>query len=92
MNANLANLQHNCRFTLGFRSTIRGTVEVVESKADIDLPLESSPQGLAPHGIVGSGQLNYGTRDVGPPKVVGDAGEARHRLLRDVRREGQGRL
>ena len=72
VNASLTNLERDCRFKLEFRSTIRGGAAVAESKAesDIDVAIEL-PRGLAPRPLKGTSTLQYDTRDVGPPKVVG---------------------
>jgi hypothetical protein len=72
INGSLSNLRRECRFTLDVQSTIRGGQVVAESKTSAQVPLEAGPNGFAPHGVVGSAALDYDTRDVGPPKMVGD--------------------
>jgi hypothetical protein len=67
----LRNLRSQCRFTLELRSTIRGTVDVTESKADANVPIESKTDKFVPDGVTGSAQLTYDTRDIGPPKLQG---------------------
>jgi hypothetical protein len=71
--AELAKLERDCRFTLEFDSTIAGATESTRSdaKTKVDLTVHF-PRGLMSRGLTGSHPLNYDTRDVGPPKLVGD--------------------
>ncbi|HKS53834.1 MAG TPA: hypothetical protein VJS12_01045 [Steroidobacteraceae bacterium] len=71
--AGLAKLERDCRFTLEFDSTIAGATEATRSdaKTKVDLTVHF-PRGLVSRGFTGSHPLNYDTRDVGPPKLVGD--------------------
>ena len=71
--AALSNLERDCRYTLEFDSTIVGPLESTkaEAKASVDLAVYF-PRGIEPSGLSGSKQLPYNTRDIGPPKVVGD--------------------
>jgi hypothetical protein len=71
--AALANLEHDCRYTLEFDSTISGATEATRSEAKTRVDLEVHfPRGYPPTGLTGSHPLNYNTRDVGPPRLVGD--------------------
>lgn len=71
--AALSNLERECRYTLEFDSTISGATEATRSNAKTKVDLEVHfPRGYTPTGLTGSHPLNYDTRDVGPPKLVGD--------------------
>jgi hypothetical protein len=71
--AALSNLEHDCRYTLEFDSTIAGATEATRSDAKTKVDLEVHfPRGYTPTGLTGSHPLHYNTRDVGPPKLVGD--------------------
>jgi len=72
--AALSNLERDCRYTLEFDSTIAGSIETTkaEAKTTVDLQVYF-PRGVEPLGLSGSKPLNYNTKDVGPPKVVGNA-------------------
>ncbi len=72
--AALTNLERDCRYTLEFKSTIAGSTESTraEAKTNVDLDIYF-PRGVEPLGLNGSKPLNYDTRDVGPPKVMGNA-------------------
>jgi hypothetical protein len=71
--AALSNLEHDCRYTLEFDSTISGATETTHSNAKTKVDLEVHfPRGYNSTGLTGSHPLNYDTRDVGPPKIVGD--------------------
>ena len=71
--AALTNLERDCRYTLEFDSTISGATEATRSEAKTRVDLEVHfPRGYASTGLTGSKPLNYNTRDVGPPKIVGD--------------------
>jgi hypothetical protein len=72
--AALSNLERNCRYTLEFDSMIAGSTETTraEAKTRVDLAVYF-PRGVEPLGLNGSKPLNYNTRDVGPPKVMGHA-------------------
>jgi hypothetical protein len=71
--AALSNLEHDCRYTLEFDSTISGATEATRSTAKTKVDLEVHfPRGYTPTGLNGSHPLHYDTRDVGPPKIVGD--------------------
>lgn len=69
----LAKLENNCRFTLEFDSMIAGATETTRSdaKTKVDLAVYF-PRGEVSRGLTGSHPLNYNTRDVGPPRLVGD--------------------
>ena len=70
--AALSNLERSCRYTLEFNSTIAGATETTRSDAKTKVDLQVHfPRGVEPLGLSGSQPLNYDTRDVGPPKVVG---------------------
>jgi hypothetical protein len=71
--AQLAKIERDCRFTLEFDSTIAGATETTRSdaKTTVDLTVHF-PRGIASRGLTGSHPLRYDTRDVGPPKLVGD--------------------
>jgi hypothetical protein len=71
--AELAKLERDCRFTLEFDSMISGATEATrsEAKTNVDLAVHF-PRGEVSRGLTGSHPLNYNTRDVGPPKLVGD--------------------
>jgi hypothetical protein len=71
--AALSNLERDCRYTLEFDSTISGATEATrsEAKTKVDLAVHF-PRGYTPTGLTGAHPLNYNTRDVGPPKIVGD--------------------
>jgi hypothetical protein len=72
--AALSNLERDCRYTLEFDSTIVGSTEITKSEAKTKVDLEGYfPRGVEPLGLSGSKPLDYNTRDVGPPKVVGNA-------------------
>jgi hypothetical protein len=69
----LAKLERDCRYTLEFDSVIAGATESTRSDAKTKVDLEVHfPRGYTPTGFNGSHPLNYNTRDVGPPKLVGD--------------------
>jgi hypothetical protein len=70
--AALSNLERDCRYTLEFDSTIAGSTETTkaEAKTKVDLQVHF-PRGVEPLGLAGSKPLEYNTRDVGPPKVMG---------------------
>jgi hypothetical protein len=70
----LSNLERDCRYTLEFDSTIVASHEITkaEAKTKVDLDIYF-PRGIEPLGLNGSKPLTYDTRDVGPPKVIGDA-------------------
>jgi hypothetical protein len=69
----LAKLERDCRYTLEFDSVIAGSTESTRSDAKTKVDLEVHfPRGYTPTGFNGSHPLNYNTRDVGPPKLVGD--------------------
>ena len=71
--AALSNLERDCRYTLEFDSTISGATEATRSEAKTRVDLQVNfPRGYASTGFTGSKPLNYNTRDVGPPKIVGD--------------------
>jgi hypothetical protein len=71
--AALTKLEGDCRFTLEFDSTIAGATEATRSDAKTKVDLEVHfPRGYTSTGFTGSHPLNYNTRDVGPPKLVGD--------------------
>jgi hypothetical protein len=71
--AALTKLEGDCRFTLEFDSTIAGATEATRSDAKTRVDLEVHfPRGYTSTGLTGSHPLNYNTRDVGPPKLVGD--------------------
>lgn len=71
--AALTNLERDCRYTLEFDSTISGATEATRSEAKTRVDLEVHfPRGYVSQGFMGSKPLNYNTRDVGPPKIVGD--------------------
>jgi hypothetical protein len=71
--AALSNLERDCRYTLEFDSVIAGATESTRSDAKTQVDLEIHfPRGYTPTGFNGSRPLNYNTRDVGPPKLVGD--------------------
>ena len=71
--AALSNLERDCRYTLEFDSVISGATEATRSEAKTRVDLEVHfPRGYASTGLTGSKPLNYNTRDVGPPKIVGD--------------------
>jgi len=71
--AALSNLERDCRYTLEFDSTISGATEATRSNARTRVDLEVHfPRGYTPTGLTGSYPLRYDTRDVGPPKLVGD--------------------
>jgi hypothetical protein len=71
--AELSRLEADCRYTLEFDSTISGAMEATRSEAKTRVDLEVHfPRGYTPRGFTGSHPLNYNTRDVGPPKLVGD--------------------
>src|SRR5688572_26570733 len=71
--AALTNLERDCRYTLEFDSTISGALEATRSEAKTKVDLEVHfPRGYAASGLTGSKPLDYNTRDVGPPKIVGD--------------------
>ncbi|MBC8027985.1 MAG: hypothetical protein H7Y89_18490 [Steroidobacteraceae bacterium] len=72
--AALTNLERDCRYTLEFKSTIVGSTEITKSEANTSVDLAIYfPRGIEPLGLNGSKPLSYDTRDVGPPKVVGNA-------------------
>jgi hypothetical protein len=69
----LSKLENDCRYTLEFDSTIAGATEATRSDAKTRVDLEVHfPRGYNPTGLTGAHPLNYNTRDVGPPKIVGD--------------------
>ena len=71
--AALAKLERDCRFTLEFDSTIAGATEATRSDAKTRVDLQcTSLAATCRAGLTGSHPLNYDTRDVGPPKLVGD--------------------
>ncbi|MEO8061949.1 MAG: hypothetical protein ABI821_04285 [Pseudomonadota bacterium] len=72
--AALSNLERDCRYTLEFKSTIVGSTETTkaEAKTSVDLQIYF-PRGVEPLGLNGFKPLTYDTRDVGPPKVIGNA-------------------
>lgn len=71
--AALSNLERDCRYTLEFDSTISGATEATRSVAKTRVDLEVHfPRGYTSTGLTGAHPLNYDTRDVGPPKIVGD--------------------
>jgi hypothetical protein len=71
--AALSNLERDCRYTLEFDSVISGATEATRSEAKTKVDLEVHfPRGYLSTGLAGSKPLNYNTRDVGPPKIVGD--------------------
>jgi hypothetical protein len=70
--AALSNLESSCRYTLEFNSTIAGSMEATRSDAKTRMELQVHfPRGVEPLGLSGSQPLNYTTKDVGPPKLVG---------------------
>jgi hypothetical protein len=70
----LSNLERDCRYTVEFDSTIVGPTEITNSEARTKVDLEVYfPRGIEPTGLNGAKPLKYNTRDVGPPKVVGNA-------------------
>lgn len=70
--ANLSNLERECRFKLELQSTITGTMELAQAKAETKVDLAMSvPEEFAPKAFKGSSSLKYVTRNTGPPKVVG---------------------
>jgi hypothetical protein len=70
--AALSNLEQSCRYTLEFNSTIAGSTETTRSDAKTRLDLQVHfPRGVEPLGLSGSHPLDYVTKDVGPPKLVG---------------------
>lgn len=71
--AALSNLERDCRYTLEFDSTIVAAHEITKSEAKTKVDLDVYfPRGVEPLGLSGSKPLAYNTRDVGPPKVIGD--------------------
>jgi hypothetical protein len=72
--AALTNLERDCRYTLEFDSTIVGSTEITKAEANTKVDLAVYfPRGVEPLGLSGSKPLTYNTRDVGPPKVLGNA-------------------
>lgn len=69
----LSNLERDCRYTLEFESTIYGATETTrsEAKTRVDLAVHF-PRGYTSSGLTGARPLNYNTRDIGPPKLIGD--------------------
>lgn len=69
----LSNLERDCRYTLEFESTIYGAMETTrsEAKTRVDLAVHF-PRGYTSSGLTGARPLNYNTRDIGPPKAIGD--------------------
>ncbi len=73
VHAALVNLQANCQLQIDFESRIRGTTEATDSTAKSELDASiSAPDHQPSVSYRGQGQLKYETKDVGPPKVVGD--------------------
>jgi len=73
VHANLVNLQSNCRLLIEFESRIRGTTEATDSKAMSKLEAGiDAPDHQPTVSYRGKGNLDYVTKDAGPPKVVGD--------------------
>ena len=73
VHGSLVNLQANCQLQIDFESHIRGTTEATDSKATSKLEASiSTPDHQPSVSYRGQGQLDYQTKDVGPPKVVGD--------------------
>jgi hypothetical protein len=71
--AALSDLERDCHYTLELDSTIAGATEATRSDAKTRVDLEVHfPRGETSTGLTGSHPLNYNTRDVGPPKLVGD--------------------
>jgi hypothetical protein len=69
----LVNLQANCELRIDFESRIRGTIEATDSQAKARLDASiSTPDHQPSVSYRGTGTLDYETKDVGPPKVVGD--------------------
>lgn len=72
LSAALSNLERDCKYTLEFDSTIIGATEVTRSNAKTKVDLEANfPRVAISHGLMGSHPLHYDTKDVGPPKKVG---------------------
>ena len=73
VHGSLVNLQANCQLQIDFKSRIRGTTEATDSTAKSQLNASiSAPDHQPSVSYRGQGQLKYETKDVGPPKVVGD--------------------
>lgn len=91
--AALSNLERSCRYTLEFNSTIAGSTETTRSDAKTRLDLQAYfPRGVEPLGLSGSQPLNYNTRDVGPPKIVGHPMLAKLATPCYVASEGSGKV
>jgi hypothetical protein len=69
----LARLESDCRYNarVRLRDRRRNRVDAVR-REDQGRSRGALPQGYTPTGYNGSHPLNYNTRDVGPPKLVGD--------------------
>ena len=73
VHASLVNLQADCQLQIDFESHIRGTTEATDSEATSKLDASiSAPDHQPSVSYRGQGQLDYETKDAGPPKVVGD--------------------
>ena len=71
--AALSNLERDCRYTLEFDSAISGSTETTKAEAKTKVDLQAYfPRGVEPLGLQGSKPLRYDTKDIGPPKVMGD--------------------
>ena len=74
VHAVLVNLQSKCQLDVEMTSEIRGGTEVAMSKATAKVSASfAAPDHQYSTGYQGTGALEYKTRDVGPPKKVGDA-------------------
>ena len=74
VHAVLVNLQSKCRLDVEMTSEIRGGTEVTMSKATAKVSASfTAPDHQFATGYQGTGSLEYTTRDVGPPKKVGNA-------------------
>ncbi|MET0987096.1 MAG: hypothetical protein ABW034_17005 [Steroidobacteraceae bacterium] len=72
--AALVNLQSKCQLEIEMTSEIRGGTEVAVSNATANVSATfAAPDHQATTGYRGTGKLEYKTKDVGPPKKVGDA-------------------
>lgn len=71
--AALVDLQSKCQLEIEMTSEIRGGTEVAASNAKANVSAAfTAPDHQAATGYKGTGQLEYKTKDVGPPKKVGD--------------------
>jgi len=74
VHAVLVNLQSKCQLEIEMDSEIRGGTEVALSKANAKVTASfTAPDHQSTTGYKGTGTLEYKTRDVGPPKKVGNA-------------------